>query len=41
VKLPKDIKDRFVLLLDPMLATGGSAVQAIQGTLSPHRILMI
>jgi len=29
VKLPKDIKDRFVLLLDPMLATGGSAIRAI------------
>ena len=29
VKLPKDIADRFVLLLDPMLATGGSARCAI------------
>lgn len=28
-KLPKDIKSRFVLLVDPMLATGGSARQAI------------
>ena len=25
-KLPQDIKDRHVLLLDPMLATGGSAI---------------
>jgi uracil phosphoribosyltransferase len=25
VKLPHDIKDRKVLLMDPMLATGGSA----------------
>jgi uracil phosphoribosyltransferase len=29
-KLPKDIKDRWVLLLDPMLATGGSAREAIR-----------
>lgn len=29
-KLPADIKNRTVLLLDPMLATGGSAVIAIQ-----------
>lgn len=28
-KVPKDIKKRTVLLLDPMLATGGSAVDAI------------
>ncbi|WP_283672872.1 uracil phosphoribosyltransferase [Butyricicoccus sp. Marseille-Q5471] len=28
-KLPSDIQDRDVLLLDPMLATGGSAVAAI------------
>ena len=30
-KLPNDIEDRDVLLLDPMLATGGSAVAAIDG----------
>lgn len=29
-KLPKDIEDKLVLLLDPMLATGGSACDAIQ-----------
>jgi uracil phosphoribosyltransferase len=29
-KLPKDIADRHVLLLDPMLATGGTAVAAIE-----------
>lgn len=29
VKLPEDIKERFVLLMDPMLATGGSACTAI------------
>ena len=29
-KLPSDIKDRYVLLLDPMLATGGSAITAVK-----------
>lgn len=29
VKLPSDVKDRDILLLDPMLATGGSANDAI------------
>ncbi|KAI7871692.1 uracil phosphoribosyltransferase-domain-containing protein [Spinellus fusiger] len=29
-KLPKDIASRYVLLLDPMLATGGSAMQAVK-----------
>lgn len=29
-KLPDDIAERFVLLLDPMLATGGSAAKAIE-----------
>lgn len=29
-KLPEDIKDRWVLLLDPMLATGGSALMAAE-----------
>ncbi|CAG8700489.1 9188_t:CDS:2 [Acaulospora morrowiae] len=29
-KLPPDVKDRYVLLLDPMLATGGSAIKAIE-----------
>lgn len=28
-KLPHDIAERYVLLLDPMLATGGSAIRAI------------
>ncbi|KAK4193081.1 putative uracil phosphoribosyltransferase [Podospora australis] len=28
-KLPDDIADRWVLLLDPMLATGGSAIMAV------------
>jgi len=29
-KLPEDIADRQILLLDPMLATGGSALKAIE-----------
>ena len=33
-KLPHDIKDRYVLLLDPMLATGGSAITAVKVLLS-------
>lgn len=30
VKLPKDVANRYVFLLDPMLATGGSAATAIR-----------
>ncbi|KAJ1308430.1 hypothetical protein OPQ81_004135 [Rhizoctonia solani] len=29
-KLPEDIAKRYVLLLDPMLATGGSAIKAVE-----------
>jgi len=29
-KLPKDIEDRYVLILDPMLATGGSVLRTIK-----------
>ncbi|THH05811.1 hypothetical protein EW145_g4531 [Phellinidium pouzarii] len=29
-KLPPDIANRYVLLLDPMLATGGSAIKAVE-----------
>jgi uracil phosphoribosyltransferase len=29
-KLPQDIASRYVLLLDPMLATGGSIIKAIE-----------
>jgi uracil phosphoribosyltransferase len=29
VRLPKDVRDCFTVLCDPMLATGGSAVEAI------------
>jgi uracil phosphoribosyltransferase len=35
-KLPLDIANRMVLLLDPMLATGGSAIRAIE--LSAHLV---
>ena len=28
-KLPKNIRDMFVILVDPMLATGGSAIRAL------------
>ncbi|PWN94655.1 PRTase-like protein [Tilletiopsis washingtonensis] len=44
-KLPSDIAQRWVMLLDPMLATGGSAIQAIEVLLShgvaPERILFL
>ena len=30
VKLPKDIKNRFVLLCDPCLATGGSVIKSVK-----------
>ncbi|KAF9651144.1 PRTase-like protein [Thelephora ganbajun] len=29
-KFPQDIANRYVLLLDPMLATGGSAIKAVE-----------
>ena len=29
-KLPEDIANRYVLLLDPMFATGGSAMMAVE-----------
>ena len=28
-KLPRNIRDMFVILVDPMLATGGSAIRAL------------
>ena len=37
VKLPADIKKRKILLLDPMLATSGSAIRAI-GVLLEHGV---
>jgi len=36
-KFPKDIHERLVLLLDPMLATGGSVVKAVE-TLIEHGV---
>lgn len=33
-KLPADISERYVFLLDPMLATGGSAMMAVEVLLS-------
>lgn len=30
IKLPPDIADREIIILDPMLATGGSAIRAVQ-----------
>lgn len=44
-KLPEDIADRYVFLLDPMLATGGSAMMAVDVLVSrgvlPSRILFL
>ncbi|CCD25625.1 uracil phosphoribosyltransferase NDAI_0F03070 [Naumovozyma dairenensis CBS 421] len=44
-KLPEDISDRFVFLLDPMLATGGSAIMAtdvlIKRGVKPERIFFL
>jgi uracil phosphoribosyltransferase len=44
-KLPKDISDCFVLLVDPMLATGGSAICAtdvlIENGVKPENILFV
>ncbi len=39
-KLPADIEEREVVVLDPMLATGGSAIDAIAQikTRNPHKI---
>ena len=37
-KLPKDIADRHVLLMDPILATGNSAARAIQARSAQQRI---
>jgi len=37
VKLPEDVADRYCLLLDPMLATGGSAIKAVE-VLKDHNV---
>lgn len=34
-KLPEDIASRWVFLLDPMLATGGSAIKAVEVLVMP------
>ncbi|KAK0392160.1 hypothetical protein NLU13_1658 [Sarocladium strictum] len=44
-KLPEDIADRWVLLLDPMFATGGSAIMAVdvlksRGVLEDHILFL-
>jgi len=36
-KLPQDIRKRYVLLIDPMMATGGSVCKAID-TLKHHKV---
>lgn len=36
-KLPEDVASRYVLLLDPMLATGGSAIKAVE-VLKEHKV---
>lgn len=36
-KLPKDVSKRYVLLIDPMMATGGSVCKAIE-TLKHHKV---
>jgi len=44
-KLPEDISERYVFLLDPMLATGGSAILATEVLISrgckPERIFFL
>lgn len=37
-KMPKDINDRWVFLMDPMLATGGSAIRAVNILLSQYNV---
>jgi len=37
-KLPEDIANRYVLLLDPMLATGGSAVCAVKLLVEQYKV---
>eukprot|EP01056_Protomagalhaensia_sp_Gyna25_P005623 Protomagalhaensia_sp_Gyna_25__5622@NODE_782_length_2627_cov_353_784776_g613_i0_p1_GENE_NODE_782_length_2627_cov_353_784776_g613_i0NODE_782_length_2627_cov_353_784776_g613_i0_p1_ORF_typecomplete_len246_score38_25UPRTase/PF14681_6/5_5e85Pribosyltran/PF00156_27/0_0031_NODE_782_length_2627_cov_353_784776_g613_i014042141 len=38
VKLPSDIANRRVLLMEPMLATGGSAIQALSVLTTQHNV---
>lgn len=37
-KMPPDVKDRWVFLMDPMLATGGSAIRACQTLIEQYGV---
>jgi len=37
-KMPKDIADRWVFLMDPMLATGGSAIRAVEVLIQEYNV---
>eukprot|EP00759_Apiculatamorpha_spiralis_P045321 PhF_6_TR42143/c0_g1_i1/m.63673/K00761/upp, UPRT; uracil phosphoribosyltransferase len=37
-KLPADIEHRFVILMDPMLATGGSAIRATKALVEQYKV---
>ncbi|KAG8345195.1 putative Uracil phosphoribosyltransferase [Trypanosoma vivax] len=37
-KIPNDVANRHVLLLDPMIATGGSAIRATEILLNEHKV---
>lgn len=37
-KLPTDIEERRVFVVDPMLATGGSAIEAINSLVKTHKV---
>lgn len=37
-KVPKDIAERFVILMDPMLATGGSAIRATRSLVKDFHV---
>ena len=37
-KLPTDIEERRVFVVDPMLATGGSAIEAINSLVETHKV---
>lgn len=37
-KMPKDVADRYVFLMDPMLATGGSAIRAVEILIDQYQV---
>ena len=37
-KMPNDVHDRWVFLMDPMLATGGSAIKAMQTLIDRYNV---